>query len=71
MLDGLLCALKKLHKLIPENSENKVNANIKAKQKTNKQNHSSSPSVERTHQDGLWLQSSSAQVRGLNSLGLL
>lgn len=55
MLDALFCSLKKLYKLIPESSENKINANIKTKQKNKQTKPLNSPSLQRTNQEGLWV----------------
>lgn len=71
----MFCSLKKLYNLIPDSSGNKINPNIKTKQ-TNNNNKEKNPTqillvCKRPIKMDYGFPSSSAQVRGLHSLGLL
>lgn len=71
----MFCSLKKLYNLIPDSSGNKINPNIKTKQ-TNNNNKEKNPTqillvFKRPTKTDYGFPSSSAQVRGLHSLGLL
>lgn len=70
----MFCSLKKLYNLIPDSSGNKINPNIKTKQ-TNNNNRKKNTQIllvcKRPIKTDYGFPSSSAQVRGLHSFGLL